>query len=125
LLPDFFYDMTMTYDLPFDPRGILFYQVVLPEERTTIPIKTTTTTFNLPKRYHVTYVAPDGDVKAEKEVNTVTWNVKDAYQVEYSLVPFPRLGFKAVNAFWILIIILFLINLVFRLRKRARLEGSA
>ncbi|MBD3209376.1 hypothetical protein GF367_03070 [Candidatus Woesearchaeota archaeon] len=124
LLPDFFYDMTMTYSLDFDPRGVLFYQVVLPEERTTIPISKATTTFNLPKRYHVTYLAPEGEVAAAKEVTSVTWKVKDSYAVEYSVVPFPRLGFKAVNVFWILIIILFLLNLFFRLKKKAQAARS-
>ncbi|MBN1275281.1 hypothetical protein JXA12_03235 [Candidatus Woesearchaeota archaeon] len=120
LLPNFYYDMTMTYALEFDPKGVLFYQVILPEERTTIPIRSAATTFNLPKRYHITYFSPDGDVEAGKEVNSVSWDVKGAYHVEYSVVPFPRLGFKAVNAFWVLIILLFLLNLFFRMKKKAR-----
>ncbi len=124
LLPGFYYDMVMTYELEFDPKGVLFYNVVLPEERTTIPIKKSTTTFKLPKKYHVTYLSPDGVVSSENDATTVEWDVKDAYQVEYSVVPFPRLGFKAVNAFWILIIVLFMINLILRMRKKSRMAQS-
>ena len=121
LLPQFFYEMTMTYELEFKPRGILFYHLILPDERTTIPIKSSETTFNLPKRFHVTYFSPDGEVDSAQDVNTVTWDVKDSYYVEYSIIPFPRMGFKAVNVFWVLIIILFLVNLFSRMRKKARM----
>lgn len=125
LLPDFFYDMTMSYDLQFKPRGVLFHQVMLPEERTTIPVEESTTVFELPKRYHITYLSPQGgDIESTKDFSKVTWDEKAAYNVEYSVVPFPRLGFKAVNTFWILIIILFLVNLFFRMKKKAQLARS-
>ena len=125
LLPDFFYDMTMSYELDFKPRGVLFYQVVLPEEKTTIPIKDSTTTFELSKKYHITYLSPsEGEIDSVKGKNTVTWDEKSSFNVEYSVIPFPRLGFKAVNAFWIIIIILFLVNLFFRMKKKARMARS-
>ncbi len=122
LLPDFFYDMTMSYDLEFKPSGVLFYHVALPEEKTTIPIKKSSTTFLLPNNYHVTY-APGGEISSEKSLKEITWEVKDAYQVEYSVIPFPKMGFRAVNIFWVLIILLFLIHLFFRLKKKARMAG--
>jgi len=124
LLPGFFYDMVMTYELEFDPNGVLFYNVVLPEERTTIPIKKSTTIFKLPKKYRVTYLSPEGEVSPESDATTIEWDIKDSYQVEYSVVPFPRLGIKAVNIFWILIIILFMINLILRMRKKSRMAQS-
>ena len=121
LLPDFFYDLTMTYEISFHPRGILFYQVNLPEEKTTIPIEEATTTFVLPKQYHVTYLSPQGTVGNEDGGTSVQWSTKDSYNVEYSLIPFPRLGFKAVNVFWVIIILLFLINLFLRMKKKAQM----
>lgn len=121
LLPDFFYDMTMTYELEFNPKGVLFYQVLLPEEKTTIPIKSAKSTFVLPKKFHVTY-APEGEVSSEEGHPTVVWNTKDKYEVEYSVVPFPRTGLKGAHVFWILIILIFLINLIFRLKKKAQIE---
>ena len=124
LLPNFVYEMTMTYEISFKPKGVLFYHVLLPEERTTIPVKESSTEFTLPKRYHVTYFSPDGETYSEKDGNVVNWDVKDAYYVEYSVVPFPRLGIKGVNVFWTLIIILFLVNLFFRMKKKARLAGQ-
>ena len=126
LLPEFFYDMTMSYELDFKPKGVLFYQVALPEERTTIPIKSASTTFKLPKRYHITYLRPaEGETQTSADgMSAVTWDEKTSYDVEYSVIPFPRLGFKAVNMFWILIIILFLINLFFRMKKKAQMARS-
>lgn len=120
LLPDFFYDMTMTYDIEFKPRGILFYHIVLPEEKTTIPIKGATTTLKLPEHYHVTYASGDSEVSSEEGATAATWDEKGNYNVEYSVIPFPRLGFRAVNAFWALIIVLFLLNLFYRMKKKAR-----
>lgn len=124
LLPQFIYEMTMTYELPFKPKGVLFYHIVLPEEKTTIPVKASSTTFTLPKRYHVTYYSPEGEVSSEKAGKTLSWDVKDVYYVEYSIVPFPRLGIKAVNVFWSLIILLFLVNLFFRMKKKAQLANT-
>ncbi|MFP4523847.1 MAG: hypothetical protein ACLFO2_00830 [Candidatus Woesearchaeota archaeon] len=120
LLPDFYYDMTMTYELEFKPKGILFYHVVLPEEKTTIPIKGATTTFELPAHYHITHASGDSEVGSSDGVTTATWDEKGNYDVEYSVIPFPRLGFRAVNAFWALIIVLFLLNLFYRMKKKAR-----
>lgn len=124
LLPNFFYDMTMTYELEYAPNGVLFYQIMLPEERTTIPVRSTETVFHLPKKYHVTYLSPDGEVSSETDTTAVAWDIKEAYQVEYSVVPFPRTGIRAVNLFWILIIVLFLLNLILRLRKKSRMARS-
>lgn len=126
LLPDFFYDMKMTYELAFQPKGLLFYQLALPEERTTVPIKSSTTTFELPKKYHLTYYSPDdGEYNSAEKKNAVTWNTKDEFLVEYAVIPFPRLGIKGVNIFWIVIILLFLTNLIFRMRKKIRSARSS
>lgn len=124
LLPSFVYEMTMSYEIPFKAKGILFYHLLLPEERTTIPVKQSSTQFTLPKRYHVTYFSPDGEVSSEKEGKVITWDIKDAYYVEYSVVPFPRIGIKAVNVFWTLIIILFLLNLFLKMKKKARMANA-
>jgi hypothetical protein len=123
LLPDFFYDMKMTYELEFKPKGVLFYQVALPEERTTIPISKAITRFEIPKSYHVTY-APGGTVGSENDKRYVSWDGKENYEVEYSVVPLPLLSFKASHIFWILIILIFLVNLAIRFRKKAHLARS-
>lgn len=123
LLPDFFYDMTMTYDVVFNPSGILFYQIALPDEKTTIPVKNSKTSFLLPKQFHVTY-APDAEIESLDEHTSVSWDSVSSYNLEYSLVPFPRTGIPAVNIFWVIIISLFLIHLFIRMRKKARLVAT-
>jgi len=116
LLPDFYYEFTMYYDMEFSPSGLLFYELSVPREDTTIPIQNSQTNFMLPKSYFVTY-APNADVSKDGKYKVVSWSDEDKMDLEYSLVPLPYTGIRAVNIFWILMIVVFLTILVWRLVK--------
>ncbi|MCA9477942.1 MAG: hypothetical protein KC535_02230 [Nanoarchaeota archaeon] len=120
LLPGFFYDVTMSYEIDFRPKGVLFYSVNLPEERTTIPIKKFESTVILPKRDHFTY-APDAEVSSTEKGREATWSEQSAIDFEYSIIPLPKLGFKAVNLFWIVIMVVLVVQLFVKMRKLRRL----
>lgn len=112
VLPKFNYKIMIEYDIVFQPKGILFYEMVVPTEETTIPIKENINDVFIPSGYHITY-APDAEVKkVEKEgenYRVVKWNNKKNMVMEYSKLPLPRLGVKAVNLFWSAIIAIVLI----------------
>ncbi len=123
LLPGFSYTFTMEYNLDFHPSGVLFYELQLPQEETTIPITHETTTFKLADGYHVTY-APGGAVSSASGNTVVQWDKTNQERVvEYSWVPFPELGIRAVNVFWLIIIVALVAVFVLsvrRQRKRSR-----
>ena len=120
VLPRFTYVVLLEYDLKFEPKGILFYEIKVPLEETTIPIKTQKQQLYLPAKYHVTY-APDADVKlvqeGGKKYRVVTWEDREDMVVEYSRLPLPKMGLRAVNVFWIVIILALLISTFFIHRK--------
>jgi len=116
LLPDFYYEFTMSYDMEFSPNGLLFYELTVPREDTTIPIQKSKTDFLLPKNYFVTY-APNAEVSKDGKYKIVTWADEDVMNLEYSVVPLPYTGIRAVNVFWIFLIVVFLGILVWRLVK--------
>ncbi len=120
LLPNFHYDFTMSYEMEFSPSGILFYEIRLPREETTIPIVNENTQFLLDRRYSVTF-APDGVVQSRTPTgNTiVSWDRTSTERVvEYSRLPFPTIGMRAVNVFWVIIIILLVAVFVLTLRRQ-------
>ncbi|USN45701.1 MAG: hypothetical protein H6502_01050 [Candidatus Woesearchaeota archaeon] len=118
LLPQFYYDVTMTYWLDFKPRGILFYGIDIPAEHTTIPRKVETTSFVLPKKYHVTF-APDALVSSEGSSTLLEWGPTERLSFEYSIIPFFRNDkIRAVNIFWLIVIVLVLGKTVFTFRKK-------
>lgn len=120
LLPSFFYDFSMEYDLDFEPSGVLFYEIKLPQEDTTIPIVNEETQFYLKKSYHVTY-APGSAVSKISGNTVVTWeNTDDTRVVEYSRIPLPKTGIRAVNVFWIVIIIALMAVLATSIMKQKR-----
>ncbi len=116
LLPTFFYDFQMDYDVEFDPKGLLFYEINIPNEKTTIKIKSQQTEFLLPKRYHVTF-APDAEIKSEEGARVIEWKDTDKLSFEYSFIPLPRMGVPMVNVFWIFLISISVIYLVVRFVK--------
>lgn len=119
LLPGFFYDVTMTYEFDFKPKGVLFYSVVLPEEKTTIPIKNFESTVILSKSNHFTY-APDALIETTSRGREAVWESPEVIDFEYSIIPIPKLGFKAVNLFWIIIMCILVIQLFLKVRRLRR-----
>jgi hypothetical protein len=122
VLPKFTYKVLLSYDLVFKPRGIMFYEIKVPVEETTIPIKENLQMLYLPAKYHVTY-APQATVTLEQkggaEYRVVTWQNRDEMIVEYSLIPLPKLGIRAVNIFWAVIIVMLLIS-TFLIHRKLR-----
>jgi len=129
LLPNFFYDFTMTYEMEFEPSGIFFYEIRLPKEDTTIPIVNENTQFFLDRKYSVTY-APQGEVSALSGNTVVSWDKQsDSRIVEYSRIPLPTIGVRAVNIFWMIIIVLlvtvFMLTLMRKRNERTRPQTNA
>ena len=112
ILPGFIYSFKIEYDIGFKPKGILFYDISLPEERTTIPIQNQLYELSVPSNRHITYT-----VGGKVSDNTVTWENVDAPKVEYSLLPLPRLPLKGVNLFWFTLIFALCVALVLRVLK--------
>jgi len=122
VLPKFSYRITLEYDLKFETKGLLFYELNVPVEETTIPIKNNKHNLYLSKSYHITY-APDAVVKTVsrngKEFRMVSWQNREDMFLEYSRLPLPKLGIKAVNLFWGIVIITMLI-LTFLLHRKMK-----
>jgi hypothetical protein len=119
LLPGFYHDLTMDYEMEFKPKGVLFYEISIPTEKTTIPIQNVKTEFLLPKNLHITY-APGMEVASDADNRIVRFSDNNNLVFEYSIIPFPRTGLKAVNIFWSVLILLFLVNLIARIRNKRR-----
>lgn len=118
LLPGFNYDFTMSYEMQFEPSGIFFHEITLPREETTIAIRRERTEFRLADNFHVTY-APGSEVSKLSGFSVVNWDdADDARVIEFSRLPFPRVGVRAVNVFWIMIIIVLIGVLVMSSRGR-------
>jgi len=122
VLPKFSYNVYLSYDLKFSAKGLMFYEIQVPLEETTIPIKNQKQSLYLPAKYHVTY-APDALVQTVQEggkkYKVVTWENREDMIVEYTVLPLPKMGIRAVNIFWIVIIIMLLIT-TFLIHKKLR-----
>jgi hypothetical protein len=121
LLPTFFKDIYMTYRVPFKPAGVLFYELDIPPEETTISIREKSTALLLPSKYHITY-APDAVVESEAgmrkvEQGSITGNLL----VEYSMIPIPTKNVRGSLVFWgalIVVLSLFLVNSRIRAKRK-------
>ncbi len=120
VLPKFTYNVKMSYDLEFKTKGILFYEINVPLEETTIPIENQKQSLYIPAKYHITY-APDAIVRTVEEggqkYRVVEWENMEDMVVEYSVLPLPKLGIRSVNIFWIMVIIILLASTFFIHRK--------
>ncbi len=119
LLPKFNYDFTMTYEIEFNPKGLLFYEITIPDEKTTIPIRSAVTRFLLPSSLHVTY-APDAEVEKESKQKVLEWKTHSNINFEYSILPLPKTGLRMVNIFWIFIILIFAVIFLLRAFKNRK-----
>lgn len=118
MLPGFSYTFRISYDVYFEPSGLLFYELKIPREETTIPIKRLSQKVLLDTKYHVTY-APETEVSKVSGNVVVSWTGANEQQtIEYSSLPFPRIGFRAVNVFWGVFIILLVGVFAFTVRRR-------
>lgn len=119
LLPDFSYPLSMSYDFVFEPKGLLFYEISVPQEETTIPILISSNKFLLPDKYKVTF-APNASVDNVNGFSIVSWAGRDSMSIEYSKIPLPRLPIKGVNVFWISLIVLLLVPFVLKIVRLVR-----
>ncbi len=113
IIPQFNYNIHLNYEIVFEAGGFLFSELIVPVEETTIPIRNSENKIHIPERYSVTY-APDADVRIIEKENgkytEVSWDGLEQMPVEYTVLPLPRLGVKAVNLFWGVIIVVTLIS---------------
>lgn len=104
VLPDFDLPLTISYDLDFKLKGVLFHEVQFPIEETTIPIRDSKVDFMLPNQFSVTFTT--GDVIAEDNMNKVVqWVNEDDLSLEYSRLPLPNTPFRMVGIFWMTILV--------------------
>ncbi len=122
VLPKFTYKINIQYSINFEPKGILFHEIKIPMEETTIPIRSSTQQLLLDKKYHITY-APEAKLSLVsidgKEKRKIEWQDKKNMIVEYSLLPLPKLGIRAVNIFWGIMILALLLSTYF-IHKRMK-----
>lgn len=118
MLPQFHYDFVMNYDIEFKPKGLLFYEITIPDEKTTIPVRNVMTEFSLPNKYHVTY-APDAKLSTNDESNDksrlISWTDTNNPKFEYTILPLPKTSVPMVNIFWISLIVLFVTIFIVRI----------
>lgn len=119
LLPEFSYPLTLSYDFVFEPKGLLFYEIKVPQEETTIPIQSSSNKFLLPQEYKVTF-ASEGTVSKEEEHHVVSWTGRSTMEIEYSKVPLPKLPVRGVNVFWVTLIILLLVPFIIKVIRLVR-----
>jgi hypothetical protein len=105
LLPEFKFPMTITYDVLYDEKGIVFHELYFPVETTTVRVNQGKMVILIPKKYHVTY-APKADVSKDDLYTIVSWDNPDYdVMIEYSSLPLPRMPFKSSTLFWFIVII--------------------
>lgn len=123
LLPGFEYEFNLFYELSYEPGGIFFKSLQIPIRESTIPIEKGVFKVEIPKNYHFTYLASDGD-NASVSANTATWNIENnvpkSVTFEYSWLPIKLGSLKGSYVFWITLNILLLLVLIFEIRKEIR-----
>ncbi len=104
LMPDFEIPITITYDLLYNQKGVLFHELNFPVEETTVPIASSTLKLFLPKNFYVTY-APEADITTDDMYKIIEWNSDETdLVVEYTRIPLPKMAFRLSTMFWILVI---------------------
>jgi hypothetical protein len=104
LLPDFEIPVTITYDLKYNQKGILFHELNFPVEETTVPVDSSSIKLFLPKNFFITY-APKATITEDSMYKIVEWENPD-YDVslEYTRLPMPKMPFKFSTMFWLTVI---------------------
>ncbi|MBN2881820.1 hypothetical protein JXM83_07260 [Candidatus Woesearchaeota archaeon] len=110
IMPQFEYSIILKYEMEFKPRGILFHNIDFPDEETTIPIQSSFTSIEIPKKYSVSY-APNATVTKEDNYKKVEWKNINEKTIEYTLIPFPNTKVHGATLFWVSLIILLTIPL--------------
>lgn len=119
ILPGFEIPVTVSYDMEFKPRGILFHEIVFPIEETTIPIRQSDVTLYLPKQYSVTY-APLATIDGDNLYDIVHWQDTDDLSIEYTRLPFPKMPFRMVSLFWLVVLMVLGTIFIFLNLKRKK-----
>jgi hypothetical protein len=119
ILPGFEIPVSLSYDMKFRPRGILFHEVVFPIEETTIPIRESSATLYIPKRFSVTY-APFASVSGDSMYDIIEWDETDDLSIEYTILPFPKMPFRMVSLFWLVVLMILGTIFIFLNMKRKK-----
>ncbi|MFW6230632.1 MAG: hypothetical protein ACOC32_01265 [Nanoarchaeota archaeon] len=105
VLPGFEFPISISYDVDFRPKGVLFPQIVFPVEETTVPVREKSVRVMIPERYSITY-APGADLSSDSLYDIAAWDDDDEPALEYSILPFPRMPFRMVSIFWLTVLII-------------------
>lgn len=120
VLPGFSYPLTITYTIDFKPKGLLFYNIELPIEETTIPIRKKTLTFSLDSSYFVTYATQGAAVTKLPDQKVVSISDTHTIRVEFTHLPLPKLPVMMVHVFWMILLIILAGILTYRYRSYIR-----
>ena len=108
LLPDFEVPITITYDLLYKQKGVLFHELNFPVEETTVPISSSSIKLYLPKNFYVTY-APNAEISDTDMYKVVEWDdTEKDLTVEYTRLPLPKMMFRFSTMFWLVVITILL-----------------
>lgn len=111
IMPKFEYNIILKYKMKFEPKGILFHNLNLPDEETTIPIRNSKTTIKIPNSYSISY-APNATVTKAENFKIAEWdNIKEK-TIEYTKLPFFKANIHGATIFWISLIFILTIPLV-------------
>lgn len=119
ILPNFFYPITIDYEIEFTPKGVFFYQINIPKSLTTIPITNEIIEYRFSKNLYLTY-AINGTYEKGEDYKSIKWNANDNMFFEISRLPIPKMPFTMANVFWTIIIVLLASTLMYvsKLAKR-------
>ena len=117
LLPGFNFPISISYEMDFRPKGILFHELAFPIEETTIPVQESSTSLMLPKQYKVTY-APSAEITEDNAYRVVNWNDDEEFAIEYTVLPLPRVPFRMVSVFWLIVLLILGTVFIFLNMKR-------
>ncbi len=117
ILPGFDYPISISYELEFNPTGILFHEMLFPIEETTIPIRDSVTRLVMPNRYRVTF-APDTQIEQDGMRRTIEWDGDSELLLEYTRLPMPQMPFRMVSVFWLSVLMVLGVTFIYLNSRR-------
>ncbi len=105
LMQDYEFPVSISYEIDFNPSGILFHEVLFPIEETTNTVVDSTTRLVMPNRYRVTY-APDAEIEKDGMRQSIEWGGGTEIMLEYTRLPLPQMPFRMVSVFWLTILLI-------------------
>jgi hypothetical protein len=113
LLSDFEFPLTISYEINYNQKGVLFHELNFPDDEVTVPLAYSVTRLMLPDKYFVTY-APGAKIVKDGDFRVLEWeNPEQDIVLEYTRIPLPKMPFKFVTFFWMMIITVLVVITVY------------